>query len=79
MYKMVSQEMKFLSVSSPRFHKPNVTQMYRLFFLFTIITIGLLLEFLMLRTMYKITGSELTFLKDEHLNDHLYDNADLFM
>lgn len=74
---MVSQEIQFLSVSSPSFHKPNITQTYRLLFLFTVITVGLLLEFLMLRTMYKITGSDLTFLKDDHLNDHLYDSADL--
>lgn len=31
----------------------------------------------MLRSMYKITGSDLTFLKEDDLNDHLYDSADL--
>lgn len=27
--------------------------------------------------MYKTTGSNLTFLKDDRLNDHLYDSTDL--
>lgn len=31
MYKMVIQEIKFLSTSSASFHKPNITQIYKLF------------------------------------------------
>lgn len=50
-YKMVIQELKFLSTSLANFHKPNITQIYKLVKKFTVITIGLLLELLMLETV----------------------------